>query len=90
LNHALDALDDRNGEQSGGKISRGNPVAVTAHLPPLDFNRAERCDDGGSLELLVPVEDQGGDAGHDDGRYAQNKAGLGIAKMRQARALSGC
>ena len=51
----LDSLNDRNCELFGREITGGSPVAVS----PFDFDGAERSDDGGSSEVLVPVEDDG-------------------------------
>ncbi len=64
----FDSLDDRNCEQPGCKLTRAGPVAITRHIPPLDLDRAKRCDDGGSLEALVRVEDNGRDAFHETTR----------------------
>ena len=60
----LNSLDDGNCEQPSSEITRGGPVELSGYFPPFDFDGAEWGDDGGSLGVLVFVEDDGRDALH--------------------------
>lgn len=60
----LDSLDERYSELLCRQFAGAGPVAITGHLPPLDFDSAERGDDDGTPGPLVPVEDNGRDAFH--------------------------
>lgn len=64
LNHALDSLNDRDGEKPGCEVTGRDPVPITCHVLPFDLHRAKWSEDGGAFQLLVSVEDDGRDPLH--------------------------
>ncbi len=64
MNHALDSFDGGDGKLLSFQGTRGEPVAVTIVLNPVNLNGALGGDDGCSLWLLFAVEFNGRDACH--------------------------